>query len=464
MKPIDLEIKNIGLIEHVKLPLNKSLTILFGEIKNGKTTIAKTSVNLLRGGPFPKDILRHGTNDGFVHMNIVGGSIRREFYRDPKDGEVKAHEIVYLRDNNPVPVKRPVEQLRKLFGNPFLQDGDYLKNMGPAERQRYFVDLLGVDTGELDAEKKDLDVQRRMLEAKIAGYGEIELEPVLPIDAGPIKKEIVNRRIQHGENLTQWQTELDGLRLEWQSGKRFELQQAKNALEITENEWRATCETAERLERELNEARQKVNLLLTQRAGLLEKTNALVVEVSQLPDLTERANGLKAKIATPLELTDLNDQLTAAATQDVRVAAYQERLVKAEQRKNDNDLLGTVTERFKEIKQLKAQKLAQIAQDSGIKGLGFDEEGNFTYENTANEMISGAQHVMLGQELAGLYPESIGLEVVDGAERLGKSVYSLIDGAKARGSTILATVVSDKPAEAHDEIGIYFVRDGKFVQ
>jgi hypothetical protein len=461
IRPIKLTIHNIGPVSDIEYPFNKSLICFFGATRQGKTTATSTAINLLRGGAFPPDILRHETKEGFVKLDIEGGSITREFYVDPKDGLTKALEIVFLRDNSPITVPKPVAQLREIFGNPFLQDGDFLKRMGPTDRKQYFISLLNIDTGELDAEKKDLDDQNRMLEAKIAGYGDIDETPVLAIDTAPIKAEMESRRRVHGVQIEEWQKQLDGLRLEWQSGKRKELREAKNSLTIAESDFTDIEATIVRLRKELESAIDKRTKIDGSCQTLRTQVETLTAEVNALPDLTAQANELKAKIAKPLDLSDLEEKLKEAAAQEVRVSQYVENMRRVEQRKNDNDLLGLNKERGREIKLLKAKKLAQIAEDSGIKGLSFDEDGDFLFEGTANALISTSQHQRLGLALSQMYPDTAPIELLDRAESLGVDVFKIIEGAKERQSTILATIVGEKPALIPDDVGVFVVEGGK---
>jgi hypothetical protein len=458
-----MTIHNIGIVEDITYEFNRSLLCFFGATRQGKTTATFTALNLLRGGKFPPDILRHGTSDGFVQLDIEGGMIRREFYRDPEDGLTKAYEIIYTRDNSSVPIARPVEQLRALFGNPFNQNNDFLKTMGPTDRKSYFVELLNIDTGELDSEKKDIDDQNRMLQARIDGYGDISEEVVLPVDTGPIKAGIASKKREHASQIASWQTELDGLRLEWQSGKRKELQKAKNALEITNSDVGREEANIKRLTLELEVSQKNLALLQAQRSVQYDAVQAFTAEVSQLPDLTEKANALKAKIATPCDTSDLDAQLSEAAAQDVRVATYQSNLAKIEHRKHDNELLALNKERLKEIKTLKAQKLAAIAEESGIKGLSFDEEGDFLFEGVTNGLISSSQHQRLALELKNCYPETVPIEICDRAESLGVDIFKIIEGARERKSTILATIVGDRPALVPEDVGVWVVSNGKLM-
>ena len=431
IKPIRMTVSNIGVVEHIEYNFDKSLLVFFGEVRQGKTTATSTALNLLKGGAFPPGILREGTKQGFVKLDIEGGSITREFYVDPKDGLTKAHEIVFLRDNNPVPVKRPVEQLRALFGNPFLADGDFLKRMGPTDRKAFFVQLLNIDTGELDAEKKDILDQNLALQAKIDGYGDISEEPVLAVDKAPIKAAIATRKQEHASKVAGWQSELDGLRLEWQSGKRHSLEIAEQQLASGERAISQNQSNQAELRKQLAKLEADLDALRVAQTTQSHAVHVLKEEVALTPRPgTEAArNKLKAQIATPCDTSDLDQQLEDAAAQDVRVQTYQANLVKIEQRKRDNELLGVNKDRLKEIKELKAQMLAKIAEDSGIKDLAFDEDGDFVFEKTVNGMISTSQHARLALALKSLLSgRRAPIEICDRAESLGVDIFKIIDG------------------------------------
>lgn len=462
IRPIRMTIHNIGIVEDITYEFNRSLLCFFGATKQGKTTATLTAMNLIRGGAFPPKILRDGTKDGFVQLDIEGGSITRRFWVDPKDGVTNA-ELTFLRNNDPVPVPRPVEQLRNIFGNPFNENPELFRTWGPTDRQKFFVESLGIDTGELDAEKKDINDQNRMLQAKIDGYGDISEEIVLPVDTGPIKAGIASRKREHASQIASWQTELDGMRLEWQSGKRRELANAQaNRQGLLTAHDRSVARIKE-LEAELAAERERYDNLLQTVIEAEDHIKLLKTEVESLPDLKPQADALKAKIATPCDTSDLDAQLSEAAAQDVRVATYQSNLAKIEQRKHDNELLALNKERLKEIKQLKAAKLAQIAEDSGIKGLSFDEDGNFLYEGATAGLISTSQCQRLTLELASLFPEAAKVEILDRAESLGVDIFKIIEGARERKSTILATIVGDRPALVPEDVGVWVVSNGKLM-
>src|SRR5208283_4244436 len=97
----------------------------------------------------------------------------------------------------------------------------------------------------------------------------------------------------------------------------------------------------------------------------------------------------------------------------------------------------------------------------GIKGLSFDETGNFIYQGTTAGMISDSQIMRLSSELSALYPEGFGIDLIDRGESLGRSIFEFVDRAKEENKTILATIVGERPAKIPANVGVFVVEDGK---
>ena len=64
-----LHIKNIGIIDEININLNEGFNIFTGETGAGKTLIID-SLQILAGGRFSKDIIRHGEKSSFVEMLV----------------------------------------------------------------------------------------------------------------------------------------------------------------------------------------------------------------------------------------------------------------------------------------------------------------------------------------------------------------------------------------------------------
>jgi hypothetical protein len=83
------------------------------------------------------------------------------------------------------------------------------------------------------------------------------------------------------------------------------------------------------------------------------------------------------------------------------------------------------------------------------------------YENTTFEMLSTSQVMQLSSKLSALYPESLGLELIDKGESLGKSVMLLVEKAQKEEKNILVTVVGERPTLVPENIGVFYVENGE---
>ena len=176
MRATRLNIKNIGIIEDVDIQLDKPLTVFFGQIQQGKSTILR-GISILAGGSFPDDLLRHGATQGKIFLGLDCGSICRTFYRQKTGGKTMARPIEYVRDGE-VQRGNVVKQLSELF-NPFLLDNDYFRRMNERQRRAYLLDVLDVDTSEQDGAIETLTRANTDLRAQLKGMGDIEKpEPV----------------------------------------------------------------------------------------------------------------------------------------------------------------------------------------------------------------------------------------------------------------------------------------------
>ena len=76
-----LHIKNVGIIEDITINLNEGFNVFTGETGAGKTLIID-SLQVLAGGRFSKEIIRHGEKSSYIEMLVYLGeeeySISRE--------------------------------------------------------------------------------------------------------------------------------------------------------------------------------------------------------------------------------------------------------------------------------------------------------------------------------------------------------------------------------------------------
>ena len=412
-----VEIKNIGMVASESIPIDKPLLLFYGDIMQGKTTILN-AVKLCFGGAFPSDVIRHGENEAYVQLTFDDAVIRREFYRNAA-GECTARPISFIREGQIV--KKPVEAIKE-FLNPFLLDQNHLFNMTELERKKFFVDLFGVNTSTLDKEYNSLEGECKTLRIEIKSFGELDTTPVELVDVSEAKEKIKYANDKYAEDMEAYNTKNTAV-----TERNILIARAKGTLSDIEAKLKELLEQKEKVERWINEH-------------------------PALPAIT---------MPTPIDTTKLQEAVNNAAAQAVRYEQYQQNLSRDKAKKEKQRLLLEKEAKQRAIKAEKETLLKSISNTTGIEGLSFDEEGNFTYEGTQAGMLSTSQLMRLSSALSAKYPEGFGIELIDRGESLGKSIFEFVKRAEREERTILATIVGDKPADVPDNIGVFVVEEGK---
>lgn len=461
MKSTKLIIKNIGKIASETIQIDKPLILFYGEIKQGKTTILN-SVRWVCGGEFPDDIIKHGEKEGEIELHFDGGMIARSFYRS-KDGSTKARAVQFVKAGRPV--ASPVAEIKRLL-NPFLLDQDFLRNKTELERKQYFTELFAVDTTSLDGELFNCQRDAAALRSKISGYGELDLTKVEAIDSAALKRELQSIRDNYATSKSVLEKELEQQSDDHQAQcnvveERNEKIRAHNqAVDSIIAKKESLGREIARCESEILAAQKRLEELQTERAALLIPAKKDLLPRPVLPD---RAPIQKKILDLTPDTSEIEAKIQTAAAQNVRAEQYAKNMERAKVKAMDEEKLAVLEKRGREIKAQKQAKLKSIGESCGIKGLEFDDSGNFIYDGTTAGMISDSQIMRLSSELSALYPEGFGLDLIDRAESLGKSIFEFVDRAKAENKSILATIVGEKPAKVPADVGVFVVEEGKLL-
>jgi DNA repair ATPase RecN len=460
MKILKLEIHNIGPIGSITIDCaGKPLILLYGEIRQGKSTILN-AVRWCLGGSFPTDIIKHGATEAFIQLTTDSGWVRREFYVG-RDGTNKAREVVFM--DKGAKVANPVAAL-KAFLNPFLINQDHLRNMNEPERKRFFVELFGLQTDDLDVQLSDAESKASALRSKLTGYGEIDLTSQASVDTTLLNQEIEARNKKHEEEQLKRRNQLSLLRQsmqESQAAVKLHNQQAQlRAQDIAQ-----TLQRVKTRDREIAGLLEQVEILRNQQTIdqswlAMNKPLEVMGDPVAPPALAELESLLQ--LSRP-DISELQAQLLTAAAQNVRAEQYQKNLARQKMKEEDQSQLAYLEKTISEIRKQKISRLATIASECKIPGIEFDAAGNLTYEGTQAGMLSTSQVMKLSAALSSLYPEGFGLDLIDRAESLGKSIFEFIDKAKREDKTILATIVGDKPATVPAEVGVFVIQGGSIV-
>jgi hypothetical protein len=157
-------------------------------------------------------------------------------------------------------------------------------------------------------------------------------------------------------------------------------------------------------------------------------------------------------------LIDAEKAIQDAKIQQVQYDNYLKEFARYEEKLNCN---GQLRELGGNIKRMRLEKDQSQASINGIvDGLEY-KDFQIWYENTTFEMLSTSQVMQLSSKLSALYPESLGLELIDKGESLGKSVMLLVEKAQKEEKNILVTVVGERPTLVPENIGVFYVENGE---
>lgn len=459
MKPTKLTIKNIGkLAGSQTIEINKPLILFYGEIKQGKTTILN-SVRWVCGGEFPADIISHGQKEAEIELHFDGGMIARSFYV-AKDGSTKARPVTFVKAGRPV--AQPVAEIKRLL-NPFLIDQDFLRNKTELERKQYFTELFAVDTTALDAELFNSQRDATALRSKISGYGEIDLTKVESVNTDDLEGKLRQMKSRYATEKGELETQLTALSND-HAAACDKVDLANEVIRRDNSEHDRSVRAGEELQREITRLQEQLA-----EKSKLHKENALWLEnnpkreLNVRPASPDRSPIQKKILDLQPDTSALEKQIQESGATNVRAENYQKNLKRLEAKRNDETNLEALEKRQREIKSEKQAKLKSIGDTCGIKGLEFDESGNFIYDCTTAGMISDSQIMRLSSELSALYPDGFGLDLIDRAESLGKSIFEFVDRAKSENKSILATIVGEKPATIPENVGVFVVEDGRLL-
>ena len=433
MKLKTIEITNIGSIEHSVVEIDKPLVLFFGDIKQGKTTHLN-SIKWLLGANPPKDLIKHGETTASIRLEFDNAEISRDFYINKK-GEMKAKPLEFIRDG--LSVAKPAQVLAGLV-NPFLLNQRHFTDMSTPEKNRFLCGLFGIDFSESDRLVSQLKKEAQETRAAIKATPIIEsVEVEKPESLEDLTTNL--RRINHRNQDLKKQYE-DEKNTEFLNFTKTKEKVIKAAEKITS------------LDNQIQDLKTQLIELEVKRAIYGEKPKIPVFEESQIkpPDL--------------ISTETIEEIISDAKADQIRYDQYLKDIETAKKRQQLESDLSANQETIKSIESKKITKLTQhnAAIAEKIPGLEITETG-LVFQNTALDLLSGSQLITLSSCLAGIYPSSsdLNLELIDGAESLGKSIFDFVDRATEQELTILATIVGESPAETPEGVGVYVVGGGK---
>lgn len=417
MKLLKIQIKGIAKHEDTTIDINRPLTVLFGDVQQGKTTV----LNAVRWGlgcQVPDNVIKSGCTEGEIELTFDTGHSKRSFYINGK-GEETARPLEYVE--NGVKIQKPIEYLSKRI-NPFLLDNEYFMKMSNLEQLRFFANLFDIDTSDIDVKARAQEEQNKNLRIEIKAIGDINPQKVEKpdVEALKAKKDLIDA--ENKKLSADYSAILNAY-------NKREAEISSNGLELIDID--------------------------EQIAKLQEKRLVVTDWINNNPSLPTPQE-------PSLEPTgELEEKISNAKADEIRYENYQKELAKANQKLEKEQSLRSGEQKVREFREEKVKKLTEISSKTGIDGLLF-VDGGYTYQGIAFDMLATSQKQDLSNKLSALFPSDFDIDLIDRAESLGKrNLVNLGKLASEKGRTIIATVVSDELAIDDEHVGVFRVENGE---
>lgn len=153
-----LHIKNIGIIDDIMIDLSSGFNVLTGETGAGKTLIID-SLNLVCGGRFSKEILRHGESSCLVELNIFmpDSDICKSIN---SDGEIIVSREIFISGRNNCKINGRLVSVNEL--KDFMKEiidihgqNDNQKIMLKSEHLQYLDNFIGIEIEKIKEQYTD---------------------------------------------------------------------------------------------------------------------------------------------------------------------------------------------------------------------------------------------------------------------------------------------------------------------
>ena len=433
MKLLKIELKNIAKHENTTIEINKPLTIVFGDVENGKTTVLN-AVKWGLGAIVPDNIIKEGETEGDIFITFDNATSHRSFYKN-RDGVEVARPLEYIENGRKI--SEPIKYLKTKI-NPFLLQNEYFMQMSTNDQMKFFVALFGIDTS---AENQLLVKQEEInksLRSEIKGIGEII--PVMvakpDLDALKAEKEVVDKANRELKE----KFEKDVTAVKERTGIRM-------GASSTIEDYKAEIG---RLEKEIKAIQAQI---VTANSNISIKEQFLVA----YPELPVVESPTYASTA------EIDEKISNAKVDELKYDKWKQDVLRLKAKTDKEQELKDGEATVKEARIAKIAKLESFSNKTGIEGLKFIE-GGYTYKGTAFDMLSTSARMDLSDKLSALFPSDFDIDLIDRAESLGrKNLINLGEIASKGKRTIIATVVSDSLAIDDANIGVFKVEDGAIV-
>jgi DNA repair exonuclease SbcCD ATPase subunit len=155
MKIINLRAENIKKLTAIDITPKDDVILITGENGAGKSSVLDCITMALKGGrEIPEEPIKHGEDKGKIMLDLGDYVVLRSFTKNNTSLQIRSKEGAIQSS--------PQKLLDKIVGNISFDPLDFMNNDKKKQRE-IFLNLIGVDTTNLDKEEKDLREERLLI-------------------------------------------------------------------------------------------------------------------------------------------------------------------------------------------------------------------------------------------------------------------------------------------------------------
>jgi len=315
VKVARLEVENVKRIVAVDITPEGELVVVGGQNGAGKTSLLDAIAYAIGGKKLvPAKPLREGAKKGSVKVTLDSGLIvERKFRKNAASGAIESEIVV--TDAEGTPQKSPQALLDSLFGS-LSFDPLAFSRMSPAEQRDISREVVGLDTGELDAKIEKVFEERRDLGRDLR-TAEAHLKQLPHFPDAPEEEVVVSKLIKERDRIVRAN--------EWLASRKRELGNLSAVIQADEEE-------IERLTKQVEANRTEIDGIASAIKGKKEEsTDELDASIAgaEKTNSQVRANATYAEAEERFrEVTDLHnakeEQLEALREEKTELVAKTE--------------------------------------------------------------------------------------------------------------------------------------------
>lgn len=451
MKIVRLEIKNVKKIKDMAIDIvDINHAIFFGKVKMGKTTILDC-VRWTFGGEkiIPNDVIKHGETEASIKV-FLDSFIEIEtriFLGRIKEEVVQKSTVSIYQHNKDLGTRaelKPEGGVRTFLlkmANEIQLNDNWFTSKSHLEQTRFFLELSEIDFTAEDKNIADAKKKAQELRAEVRAFGEISVTPVNKVDTAILQKQKDEIEAKNKEQRAKYEANYNKLV--------SEISQTNSNIEKAENALIDFDHQKKEVEKQIQELNQKLQGIIT----MIEEGKKYLKENTKkdLPKFDFKGT----------DTSDIDKQLTEAATKNVEYDKYQEALKRQLAKETKERELKAQTDIQKINEAAKMKKLEQTKLPF-IKFVEQDEQIVYKFDDTLCFNLSDSQKMRLTQEICEYKGSLLNLLLIDRGESLGiENIQKYIDKANQTDTQILMTVVGEKPDSINK--GVYVINEGQII-